>query len=153
MGRNDKMIARVQRVRELENTLIARDVLLRELEDFNENARNHIETIEEELTQSKARIRELEDIPRDLRNKELIKEFCKLDGAMEVHRAWRDKMLEQDRDVRQSQMVFDLLKSDDKELDAYIAYETIMNFCDYILTHPHERINALSEKPDTEDAE
>lgn len=101
------------------------------------------EGLSEENAKLKARIEALEGVVADLRSDELIKEFSELSGAIQVHQAWRDGMLYKGRDVDASKMVFDKLKKDDKILDAYIAYEVIKDFCDYILTHPHERLEGV----------
>ena len=57
-----------------------------------------------------------------------IGNYARVNGSIEVHRAWRDKMLEQSRDVPESRMEYETLSDDDKVLDATIAFEVISDY-------------------------
>ncbi len=57
-----------------------------------------------------------------------LEEFCKLNGAREVHRSWRDNMLAQGRGVSPERMEWDTLPDIDKALDARISMDVIQDY-------------------------
>lgn len=64
-----------------------------------------------------------------------LKDFCEVNGSMELHRSWRDNMLEQDREVTESRMVYKTLAEQDKVLDAKISFDVITDFLVYCQGH------------------
>ena len=66
-------------------------------------------------------------------------EFAKKNGAREVHRSWRDKMLQQGREVSKQRKNFLALDLNDVELDAQIAYDVILDFLVWIQSHGHDK--------------
>jgi hypothetical protein len=58
----------------------------------------------------------------------MIDNFAELNGAHEVHRSWRDNMLEQSRSVSKERMDWDTLSEQDKALDYLISRDVIRDF-------------------------
>lgn len=61
--------------------------------------------------------------------------FTTQDGAREVHRAWRDTMLAQGREVAAEKMEWETLSEHDKALDALVAHGVIRSFAMWALNH------------------
>jgi len=66
---------------------------------------------------------------------ESIEEYAKINGSMEVHRSWRDTMIEQGRKVSDDRMIYDKLDHKDKLLDATIAKDVIKDFLVWFENH------------------
>jgi hypothetical protein len=62
------------------------------------------------------------------RIEELAEEFAKEVGGIEVHRAWRDEMYSQCREVDTDRQVYATLSKEDKELNAGIAAHVVVQF-------------------------
>jgi hypothetical protein len=73
-----------------------------------------------ELAELKARRREIPD--------DDILVYAADNGAMEVHRSWRDMMLKQGRYVAPERMQWETLDGRDMQLDAQIAAELVADF-------------------------
>ena len=64
-----------------------------------------------------------------------VLDYAAKNGSIEVHRSWRDTMLQQDREVPDHRMVWDNLESRDKILDAQIAYDVVKDFLVWFEAH------------------
>lgn len=65
-------------------------------------------------------------------------EFAKANGAMEVHRSWRDRMLAQGRNVDDDKMTWEGLSVRDQILDEVIAFDVIRDFVIWYNAHVAE---------------
>ena len=66
---------------------------------------------------------------------ETIEEYAKVNGSREVHRAWRDIMISQGREVPEQRMKYETLDHKDKLLDAIIAKDLITDFLVWFENH------------------
>ena len=64
-----------------------------------------------------------------------IMNYAKVNGSLEVFRSWRDKMLEQGREVPERRMNYETLSDNDKALDATIAFEVISDYLIWYENH------------------
>ena len=61
--------------------------------------------------------------------------FARENGARELHRSWRDNMLEQGRQVPPGRMKWETLSEQDKELDFEIANDLYQDFYTWLKEH------------------
>jgi hypothetical protein len=64
---------------------------------------------------------------------EVLTEFANENGGREVHRSWRDTMLEQGRHVRPELMEWDALSAEDRTLDCAISAAVLIDFRAWLL--------------------
>ena len=69
---------------------------------------------------------------------EKIEWFASINGAMQVWKSWRDTMLEQGREIAPERIEWEHLLPRDRDLDAQIAFDVIIDFVNWALSHPHE---------------
>ncbi len=62
-----------------------------------------------------------------------IEWFARMNGAQEVHRAWRDRMLEQSRTVTTERMIWDGLDEQDRDLDRLISLDVLRDYSTWVL--------------------
>jgi len=67
-------------------------------------------------------------------------DYAAKNGSIEVHRSWRDTMIQQKRGVPDRRMVWENLDSKDKVLDAQIAYDVVK---DFLVRFEAHRLNNL----------
>ena len=85
-----------------------------------------------------------------------IFKFAESNGAQELHRSWRDNMLEQEREVSSERMEWDTLPRKDKQLDLRIANDLYQDFYTWLRGHSIANLEAqlletqqaLSERED-----
>ena len=65
---------------------------------------------------------------------DVVSEYSKLNGAIQVWKAWRDKMLEQRREVKPVYLSLPIPQRD-VELDAAIAYAVLDDFLAWAESH------------------
>ena len=65
---------------------------------------------------------------------ELIHDYCKLNGAIQVWSTWRQKMISQGREVKDKYRGWPI-PDQDIELDSLIAYDVIDDFLTWIGAH------------------
>jgi hypothetical protein len=76
-------------------------------------------------------------IPDRFFSDEYIAGFASLDGCRELHRSWRDNMLQQGRVVSETRMSWGTLSAEDKQLDQNIAYDVVRDFVTFLMGHAH----------------
>ena len=77
--------------------------------------------------------------------KDAIEQFVKMNAGRELHRAWRDNMIDQGRKVSAERMEWESLPHQDKELDKMIAREVLTDFVFWMhFSHFQEHLVALS---------
>lgn len=64
--------------------------------------------------------------------------FCRENGARQVHKTWVDVMRQQGRHIKDQYASWDTLPDRDRVLDSNIAYETIKDFLVWLQSHPHK---------------
>ena len=98
-------------------------------------ANNRIAELERERDAANKRAKQAE-AELDLYNRNLsldaIRAIAEINSGKELHRSWRDTMLSQGRHVLAERMVWDLLPTQDKELDIQIAYDVLSDFAAYL---------------------
>lgn len=66
-------------------------------------------------------------------------DFSEANGAVEVHRSWRDNMRAQGRPVEEERMTWEGLPLRDKLLDKAVAHDVIQDFIIWYNTHVVEQ--------------
>lgn len=87
-----------------------------------------LKAVSEERDDLEAKVAELREAL------DIAKEYGPI-GAPEVHRAWRDVMLEQKRNVTTERMEWRLLSTQDKYLDEEIASAIVEDFLVWYFAH------------------
>jgi len=117
-----------------------------EVDLTNHRIQNYITSIHNNMPIIIAELRrckELENFDKQLPTQDELRKFCESSGGREVHRAWRDHMLKQQRQVASERMSWDTLSNDDKSLDVSISYDVIS---DFLVWYAHEFKRNLPEE-------
>ena len=64
-----------------------------------------------------------------------VLDYAAKNGSIEVHRSWRDTMIQQKREVPDHRMAWKNLDSKDKILDVQIAYDVVKDFLVWFEAH------------------